>query len=66
MEPTRPLMPARARRGAADRRLKTEEGEEVLEKAESPEVRDAMLIAGVQKVEHYEIAKYGTLCTWAE
>jgi ferritin-like metal-binding protein YciE len=29
-----------------------EEGEEVFEKAESPEVRDAMLIAGAQKVEH--------------
>ncbi len=43
-----------------------EEGEEALEKTDSPEVRDAMLIAGAQKVEHYEIATYGTLCTWAE
>jgi ferritin-like metal-binding protein YciE len=25
-----------------------------------------MLIAMAQKVEHYEIATYGTLCTWAE
>ena len=43
-----------------------EEGEEVIEQADSPEVLDAMLIAGAQKVEHYEIATYGTLCTWAE
>ena len=27
---------------------------------------DAILIALAQKVEHYEIATYGTLCTWAE
>ena len=27
---------------------------------------DALLIAAAQKVEHYEIATYGTLCTWAE
>ena len=28
--------------------------------------RDAMLIAAAQKIEHYEIATYGTLCRWAE
>ena len=27
---------------------------------------DAALIAVAQKVEHYEIATYGTLCAWAE
>jgi ferritin-like metal-binding protein YciE len=43
-----------------------QEAEEMLEEAGSPEVCDAMLIAGAQKVEHYEIAAYGTLCTWAE
>ena len=25
-----------------------------------------MIIAAAQKVEHYEIATYGTLCSWAE
>lgn len=35
------------------------------EKAE-PEVMDAFLIAAAQKVEHYEIASYGTVCTWAK
>ena len=43
-----------------------EESEEAIEEAESSEVLDAMLIAGAQKVEHYEIATYGTLCTWGE
>ena len=28
-------------------------------------MHDAFLIAAAQKVEHYEIATYGTLCTWA-
>lgn len=31
-----------------------------------PAVRDAAIIAGAQKVEHYEIATYGTLREWAE
>jgi ferritin-like metal-binding protein YciE len=42
------------------------EGEELLEKEDPSPVRDAMLIACAQKVEHYEIATYGTLCTWAK
>lgn len=29
-------------------------------------VRDAMIIAATQKAAHYEIAAYGTLCSWAE
>jgi ferritin-like metal-binding protein YciE len=43
-----------------------EEGKKLLEEDAEPEVCDAMLIAAAQKVEHYEIATYGTLCTWAE
>lgn len=39
-----------------------EEGKEVTEKVEKGPVRDAALIGGAQKVEHYEIASYGTLC----
>lgn len=39
-----------------------EEGKEVIEEVEKGPVRDAALIAGAQKVEHYEIASYGTLC----
>ncbi|WP_337176105.1 ferritin-like domain-containing protein [Paludisphaera sp.] len=41
------------------------EGKEVLEMDADPETRDAALIAAAQKVEHYEIAGYGTMCTWA-
>jgi ferritin-like metal-binding protein YciE len=43
-----------------------EEGNELLQKTSEGPVRDAMLIAAAQKVEHYEIASYGTLCAWAE
>jgi ferritin-like metal-binding protein YciE len=31
----------------------------------APEVMDAVIIGLAQKVEHYEIATYGTLCSWA-
>lgn len=41
------------------------EGSEVIKKDMEPSVKDAALIAAAQKVEHYEIASYGTLCTWA-
>lgn len=43
-----------------------EEGKEVMNLDAEPHVMDAMLIAAVQKVEHLEIASYGTACTWAE
>ena len=38
----------------------------ILDAKAEPEVRDAGLIAAAQKVEHYEIAGYGCLSTWAE
>lgn len=31
-----------------------------------PDLRDAGLIASAQRVEHYEIAVYGTMATWAK
>lgn len=43
-----------------------EEANEVIESTEKNEVRDAALIAAAQKVEHYEIASYGTLATLAQ
>jgi len=43
-----------------------EEANEVTESTDKNEVRDAALIAAAQKVEHYEIASYGTLATLAE
>lgn len=42
------------------------EGEHLLEEDFEGAVLDAGLIAAAQKVEHYEIATYGTICTWAE
>jgi ferritin-like metal-binding protein YciE len=43
-----------------------EEGNELLQEDVEPDVLDAGLIAAAQKVEHYEIASYGTARTWAQ
>src|SRR4030095_8233223 len=43
-----------------------EEAKEVLEEDAEPEVLDAGLIAAAQRVEHYEIAGYGTVRSYAE
>jgi len=42
-----------------------EEGEELMNE-DDESVRDAALIAAAQKVEHYEMATYGCLRTWAD
>jgi ferritin-like metal-binding protein YciE len=42
-----------------------EEGNEIIKEAADPEALDAGLIAAAQKVEHYEIAGYGTARAWA-
>ncbi len=42
-----------------------EEGKEVMEEFEGSDALDAGLTAAAQAVEHYEIARYGTLKTWA-
>jgi ferritin-like metal-binding protein YciE len=43
-----------------------EEGKELMDEDAKPEVMDAGLIGAAQKVEHYEIAGYGTVRTYAE
>jgi ferritin-like metal-binding protein YciE len=43
-----------------------EEGNEIMKEDAEPQVLDAGLIAAAQKVEHYEIASYGTARSWAE
>lgn len=43
-----------------------EEGKSILEETEIGVVRDAGIIAASQKIEHYEIATYGTLRQFAE
>lgn len=42
-----------------------EEGEEVMETYKGSPALDAGLVAAAQAVEHYEMARYGTLCAWA-
>ncbi|RWM69198.1 MULTISPECIES: ferritin-like domain-containing protein [Mesorhizobium] len=42
-----------------------EEGQEILEEFKEAPALDAGLVAAAQEVEHYEIARYGTLITWA-
>lgn len=44
----------------------TSEMEEDLEDFGGSQAADAVLIASAQAIEHYEIARYGTLRTWAE
>ena len=43
-----------------------EEGSEIIQEIEKGPVRDAGLIAAAQKVEHYEIAGYGSVRSFAE
>ncbi|HET9716576.1 MAG TPA: ferritin-like domain-containing protein [Pseudolabrys sp.] len=43
-----------------------DEGKEMMEEAEDEQILDAGLIASGQAAEHYEIARYGTLCAWAK
>jgi ferritin-like metal-binding protein YciE len=43
-----------------------EEGEEVVKAQGDAAVKDAALIAAAQRVEHYEIAGYGTVRTFAD
>jgi ferritin-like metal-binding protein YciE len=43
-----------------------EEGDDIVKEQKNSTALDAGIIAACQKVEHYEIASYGTLATWAE
>jgi ferritin-like metal-binding protein YciE len=56
-------IPARARKCRGMEGL-IEEGQEMMGEAEG-DVLDAGMIASAQKIEHYEIAGYGTVRTWA-
>lgn len=42
------------------------EAEEIMKESEDGAMRDAGIISAAQKVEHYEIATYGTLRTFAQ
>src|ERR1700744_1784188 len=43
-----------------------DEGKEIMDEYEDTPALDAGLLAAAQAVEHYEIARYGTLKTWAD
>ncbi len=43
-----------------------EEANDVLSQRANPAVLDAAIIGAAQKVEHYEIASYGTIVQWAK
>jgi len=43
-----------------------EEADEIVKEQKDSSALDAGIIAACQKVEHYEIASYGTVCAWAE
>ena len=58
-------VPARGKRCKGMEGL-IEEGKEVLEEEGEAAVIDAALIAAAQRVEHYEIAAYGCLRTYAQ
>jgi ferritin-like metal-binding protein YciE len=58
-------IPLRAKKCEAIQGL-LEEGETLLSECEPSATCDAGIIASAQKVEHYEIATYGTLRTFAE
>jgi ferritin-like metal-binding protein YciE len=57
-------LPARGKKCVGMQNL-IKEGEEMIGEAEEDATRDAVMIASAQKVEHYEIASYGTARTWA-
>jgi ferritin-like metal-binding protein YciE len=42
------------------------EGDDIVKEQKNSSALDAGIIAACQKVEHYEIASYGTLVAWAE
>lgn len=42
-----------------------DEGSELVDKVSDPDLRDAAIIASAQRVEHYEMAGYGTARTFA-
>jgi len=58
-------MPAKGKKCKGMKNL-IAEGEEMMAEAEDDATRDALMIAAAQKVEHYEIASYGTVRTWAQ
>jgi len=58
-------MPARGKKCIGVQNL-IKEGQEMMAEANDDDTLDALMIAAAQKIEHYEIASYGTLRVWAD
>jgi ferritin-like metal-binding protein YciE len=43
-----------------------DEGKEIMSDFKHSPAHDPGLLSAAQSIEHYEIARYGTLCTWAQ
>ena len=50
----------------AMRGLVEEAQHEIEQQDEKGPILDLVIVAGMQRIEHYEIAAYGSLCSWAE
>jgi ferritin-like metal-binding protein YciE len=57
--------PARGKTCAAINGI-ADEGAEIMKEYKGMPALDAGLLAAAQAVEHYEISRYGTMCTWAK
>ena len=57
--------PARGKTCAAINGI-VDEGAEIMKEYKGMPALDAGLLAAAQAVEHYEISRYGTMCTWAK
>lgn len=57
--------PARSKRCPAIDGL-AEEASEIMSEATDDTIRDAGMLGAAQAIEHYEIARYGTLAAWAD
>jgi len=57
-------MPAKGKKCEGMKHL-IDEGSDMISEADDDWTRDAIIVAAAQKAEHYEIASYGTIRTWA-
>ena len=58
-------MPARGKKCVGVQNL-IKEGQQMIAETDDDDTLDALMIAAAQKIEHYEIASYGTLRVWAD
>ncbi len=59
-------LPVKAKKCSAMEGILKETEDIFASKIHSDEIRDILIICMGQKIEHYEMASYGTVCAWAE